>query len=97
MNERWKELAKQCWDHRIDGTLIDGHLHFDQQKFAELIIQECSLLNKKQSYELAGVIEDVELGLGFDEVCMNTVKQVENYLADSTELFDHFGIKNESK
>jgi len=35
MNERIKELAKQCWDRRLDG------LHFDQEKFAELIAKEC--------------------------------------------------------
>ena len=35
MNERIKELAKQCWDNRLDGT------HFDQELFAQLIIQEC--------------------------------------------------------
>jgi hypothetical protein len=35
MNERIKELAEQCWDRRLDG------LHFDQEKFAELIVQEC--------------------------------------------------------
>ena len=41
MNERIKELEKQCWNHRVDGVLVDGHLHFDTQKFAELIVQEC--------------------------------------------------------
>ena len=35
MNERIKELAKQCWDNRLDG------IHFDQEQFAQLIIQEC--------------------------------------------------------
>jgi len=35
MNERIKELAEQCWDKRLDG------LHFDQEKFAELIVLEC--------------------------------------------------------
>jgi hypothetical protein len=35
MNERIKELASQCWDRRLDG------MHFDQEKFAELIIREC--------------------------------------------------------
>ena len=35
MNERIKEFAEQCWDKRLDG------LHFDQEKFAELIVQEC--------------------------------------------------------
>ena len=41
MNERITEFEKQCWSHRVDGALIDGHLHFDIKKFAELIIQEC--------------------------------------------------------
>ena len=35
MNERIKQLAERCWDERLDG------MHFDQEKFAELIIQEC--------------------------------------------------------
>jgi hypothetical protein len=41
MNERFKELEKQCWSHRVDGALIDGHLHFDTKKFADLIVREC--------------------------------------------------------
>ena len=40
MNERIKELEKQCWSHRVDGVLVDGHLHFDTQKFAELILMD---------------------------------------------------------
>jgi hypothetical protein len=40
MNERIKELEKQCWTHRVDGTLVDGQLHFDTKKFAELIMRE---------------------------------------------------------
>jgi len=43
MNNRIKELEKQCWSHRVDGVLVDGHLHFDTQKFAELIVKECAL------------------------------------------------------
>ena len=42
MNERIKELEKQCWTHRVDGTLVDGQLHFDTQKFAELIVLKCA-------------------------------------------------------
>jgi hypothetical protein len=42
MNEKLKELEKQCWSHYIDGVLIDGHLHFDTKKFAELIVRECA-------------------------------------------------------
>ena len=41
MNERIKELEQQCWSHRVDGALVDGQLHFDTQKFAELIVREC--------------------------------------------------------
>jgi len=40
MNERIKALEQQCWSHRIDGTLVDGQLHFDTQKFAELIVRD---------------------------------------------------------
>lgn len=35
MNERIRELASQCWDERLDGK------HFDQEMFAELIVQDC--------------------------------------------------------
>ena len=37
------KLASQCWSHRIGGTLIDGHLHFDHNKFAELLLKECGI------------------------------------------------------
>jgi len=42
MNERIRELEKKCWSHRVDGALIDGQLHFDTEKFAELIVKECA-------------------------------------------------------
>lgn len=59
MNERLKQLEKQCWSHRVDGVLIDGHLHFDTKKFAELIIQECiDCINR------VGILEDVEFQSG---------------------------------
>jgi len=35
MNERIRELASKCWDQRLDGA------HFDQEKFARLIIKDC--------------------------------------------------------
>lgn len=44
MNQRIKQLEKQCWSHRVNGTLIDGHLHFDVEKFAELIVRECAAI-----------------------------------------------------
>jgi hypothetical protein len=43
-SDRLEELAKQCWSYYIDGVLIDGHLHFDYVKFAELIVKECASL-----------------------------------------------------
>lgn len=55
MNERIKELEQQCWDHRIDGVLVDGHLHFDSQKFAELIIKECATEADKQTIYCRGI------------------------------------------
>ena len=36
MNERIKLLANQCWEERPQGQL-----HFDNEKFAELIVREC--------------------------------------------------------
>ena len=36
MNERIQQLAKKCWDERPQGQL-----HFDNKKFAELIVGEC--------------------------------------------------------
>ncbi len=35
MNERIQELAKQCWD-----TRPEGQLHFDNEKFAEMVVEE---------------------------------------------------------
>lgn len=35
-----KELAEQCWGHRVQGKLIDGQLHFDCDKFAKLMIEK---------------------------------------------------------
>lgn len=42
MNNRWKDLAEQCVDQRLDG------LHFDKEMFAELIVRECaSVIHKR--------------------------------------------------
>jgi hypothetical protein len=41
MNERIKELIKQCtsWS---EGSTWTSHEEFDKEKFAELIVQECA-------------------------------------------------------
>jgi len=59
--------------------------------FARLIVRECDRLNLKQSFELSGVVTDTEHGSGFDSVCLDTVKQVEQYLANNA-FAQHFGV-----
>ena len=41
MNERIKELAEQC-GFRPQPSIYDRNQSFDIEKFAELIIQECT-------------------------------------------------------
>lgn len=55
MNERIQELEKQCWSHRVDGVLVDGHLHFDAKKFAGLIVKECNELNARELSAAASI------------------------------------------
>jgi hypothetical protein len=62
------------------------------QQFCELIVKECAGLNKQQSYELMGVIADVENDNAFDDVCLTSVKQVEQYLKGN-DLLKHFGVE----
>ena len=53
MNERIKKLAEQCQlkSYGINGELLD--VDFDEEKFAELIVQECiqAIQNEGQTYE----------------------------------------------
>ena len=35
MNNRWNEIAYNCWNERKSGR------QFDQEMFAELIVREC--------------------------------------------------------
>jgi len=51
MNSQWTLLAEQCWDERIDG------LHFDQEQFARLIIDECVEIMKSNEQLPVGVIQ----------------------------------------
>ena len=84
MNERIKELAEQaCFLNKDEESI---------EYFAELIVRECADLNKQQMYELMGVITDVEGGDGFDNVCLTTVKRVQDYLGSNT-LEKHFGVE----
>ena len=87
MNERIKQLAHEAGLPTYNPEGIPTKL----EKFAELIVRECAKLNKHQSYELMGVITDVEEGDGFDDVCLNTVKRVAEHLAK--DLKEHFGVE----
>ena len=98
LNEPIRRLAEQAgfvmWGDESynSGDVIDWSSSYDNElkKFAELIVRECARLNLELSYELAGVIVDTEEGIGFDSVCLNTVKQVHNSLANN-QLIEHFG------
>ena len=70
MNERFKDLEKQCWSHRVDGTLVDGQLHFDTQKFAELIVREC--------IDIAGE-EDFDVMMKEGYPCSQTAKKIREH------------------
>jgi hypothetical protein len=48
MNERIKLLAEQCWNERPEGQL-----HFDNEKFAELIVRECAEFARQHNLEKA--------------------------------------------
>ena len=95
MNERIKELMVQvCKEQGLPFTVEHNRAYMldnFSEKFAELIVRECAKLNKHQSYELIGVITDVEEGDGFDDVCLNTVKRVADHLAK--DLKEHFGVE----
>ena len=100
MNEKIRELAQQSelWDRLdprslgIPGGSTESRWGEELQEFAELIVRECAKLNRTQSYELSGVVVDTEDGHGFDSVCLNTVKRVEQYLAGN-DLLKHFGVE----
>ena len=96
MNKRIQELAEKAglrFTQLMSNPMVpvvDGK-ETDLEKFAELIVREYAKLNKHHSYELMGVITDVEEGDGFDDVCLNTVKRVAEYLAK--DLKEHFGVE----
>ena len=45
MNERIKQLEKQCWQ----STQSEPYALFDVKKFAELIVRECAEVGSKFS------------------------------------------------
>ena len=94
MNDKFKQLALQA---RMGTADFDAGSYYvatpdRMQLFAESIVRECAKFNRNQSYELMGVIADVENGNEFDDVCLTSVKQVEQYLS-GTDLLKHFGVE----
>jgi hypothetical protein len=91
MNERIRDFERES-HLDVYGLGTDrAKWEYSLEKFVELILQECVILNKKQSYELLGVIVDTEEHDGFDDICLDTVKQVEQYLS-GPKLLKHFGL-----
>ena len=67
MNERLKELEKQCYyddNVRPDGSRISEQefIIFDKQKFAELIVRECANFSYSYTYNDKNVEEWKEYG-----------------------------------
>jgi hypothetical protein len=50
MNQRIQQLAEQCWNKRPEGQL-----HFDNEKFAELIVKECVAIANRQFSAATGL------------------------------------------
>jgi hypothetical protein len=81
MNARIQQLADQAKKAVPQGLGVDKWIETYNELFAELIIKECMDHNRKQSYELLGVIADAEEGDGFDAISLGTVKRVSEYLS----------------
>jgi hypothetical protein len=60
MYKRIRELAAQCWDKRLDG------LHFDIEKFAELIVRECCqmMLDMERKYPANLTVREIKKHFG---------------------------------
>jgi len=89
MNERIKQLEKQCWSHRVDGVLVDGHLHFDTKKFAELIVKECTTLLFDESERLYAYSSECDNMRESDEAEVVAEKCVDLI----TMIEQHFGVE----
>ena len=61
MNDRWSELAEECWDMRVNEW------HFDQEMFAELIVRECVRIDIENPDAAPGVEIAKHFGLN-DEI-----------------------------
>jgi tRNA U54 and U55 pseudouridine synthase Pus10 len=90
MNKRIKELEKQCWSHRVDGALVDGQVHFDTQKFAELIVRECAELAKIKAFI---IMQKAEEYAADKEEMINATSAAFHLEILEQEIRKHFGVE----
>jgi hypothetical protein len=64
MNERIKELEKQCWDNQTN--------HLDAEKFAELIVRRC--VAQVALVGLTNFEDDTT-----SKVCMEAIKSIQQH------------------
>jgi hypothetical protein len=85
MNERIKELEKQCWQ----STQTEPYALFDVKKFAELIVRECMDIAKQvenEKFEVAGSAEP-EYRKGINDGRRNAAWGIQNRMKL------HFGVE----
>ena len=61
MNERIKELERQCWQ----STQTEPYALFDVKKFAELIVRECA--NVAADHDALDIYEEIREHFGVEE------------------------------
>ena len=89
MNERIKELAEQCrWQEIV---IEDGeewiHAHFLEQKFAELIVQECiDILDARRKIHTGPTYRSIDSQDRVDA-------KAEELLYSVMDIKQHFGVK----
>jgi len=79
MNERIKELEKQCWQ----STQTEPYVLFDVKKFAELIVREC--VNKIETHQIpVGNSAAGEMACEWTYSALNEIRD---------EIKQHFGVE----
>ena len=79
MNERIKELEKQCWQ----SIQIEPYALFDSKKFAELLIQECARVARATPCPYLDEELRQRLGHTWDMASLEAGR----------EIIKHFGVK----
>ena len=73
MNERIKKLKDQCWEERRWNNDMWIEKHIDLEKFAELIVKECS--NVCSDVGVAIFAEPVQNNFGTAQTCKLAIKK----------------------